>query len=213
MKYPERLPTFPETQPALSRQLARLWRELIDSLKQVSTRTGWRDIIGTPNDPDTGASKPDFAQIATSGIYTWEFSTNDAQMYVYHIPHDYVQGTDIYFHVHWFGSQTAGASTRWEIKYIYAKGHNQAAFPTTATTVNIQQVQSTTAYQHMIAESDAVTISGLEVDGLILIKVTRIAPTGGPSDVSGSVFVPCVDIHYESNNIATVNKAPDFYGY
>ena len=83
------------------------------------------------------------------------------------------------------------------------------AFPTTATTVTVEQTQSTTAYQHMIAESAAVTIPGLEVDGLVILKVTRIAPAG--TDVSGDVFVPCVDIHYQSTNMATKNKAPSFY--
>jgi len=41
--------------------------------------------------------------------------------------------------------------------------------------------------------------------------VSRIAPTGGPSDVAGGVFVPVVDIHYQSTNMATKGKAPDFW--
>ena len=173
---------------------------------------GWRDIIGVPQEPTSGGGKPTWTQIASSGVYTWNYATNDLQFYSYHLPHDYVPGTDIYFHAHWFSSTTAGASTRWEFSYLYASGHQQGPFPTTSEPVYAQQVQSTTAYMHMIAETDAVTIPGLETDGLILLKVKRIAPTGGPSDVAGGVFVPVVDIHYQSHNLATKNKAPNFYG-
>jgi len=175
---------------------------------------GWRDIIGTPQEPVSGTGKPTWTQIASSGVYTWNYATNDIQYYAYHIPHDYVPGTDIHFHVHWFGSQTAGNYTRWTFDYLYSKGHNQAAFPTTASSAAVEQQQNTTAYTHMIAETAGVTISGLEVDGLILVKVTRVAPTGGGhSDVSGGVFVPVVDLHYKSFATgSTRNKAPDFYG-
>jgi len=181
---------------------------------KVDTTTptfGWRDIIGSPQEPTVGSGKPSWTQIATSGVYTWNFATADVQYYTYHIPHDYVPGSDIHFHVHWFSSTTAGASTRWTFDYLYSKGHQQAAFPTTASSTFAQQVQNTTAYTHMIAESAAVTITGLEVDGLIIVKVSRVAPTGGPSDVAGGVFVPCVDIHYQSTNLATKNKSPDFW--
>lgn len=170
---------------------------------------GWRDIEGMPQEPTTGGGKPSFSQIASSGVYTWNFTTGDSQTYHYHIPHDYVPGTDIYFHTHWFGPQTAGNYTKWQYDFLYAKGHNQAPFPTTATTVSIEQQQDTTAYQHMIAETAGVTISGCEVDGLIICKVSRIAPSG--TDVSGGVFVPFVDLHYQSTNISTKNKAPNFY--
>lgn len=170
---------------------------------------GWRDIIGTPQEPVSGTGKPTWTQIASSGVYTWNYITSDVQYYTWHIPHDYVPGSDIHFHVHWFGSQTAGNYTKWTFSYLYSKGHAQTAFPTTVTSVSVEQQQSTTAYTHMIAETAGVTISGLEVDGLILCKVTRSTPAG--TDVSGGVFVPCVDLHYQSTNMATKQKSPDFY--
>jgi hypothetical protein len=180
-------------------------------LEPAAPTFGWRDIIGQPQEPTVGSGKPSWVQIASSGVYTWSFATADIQYYQFHIPHDYVPGSAVHFHVHWFSSTTAGASTRWTFDYLYAKGHQQAAFPTTAASTFAQQVQVTTAYTHMIAESAAETISGLEVDGLILVKVSRVAPTGGPSDVAGSVFVPCIDLHYQSTNLATKQKAPPFW--
>jgi len=170
---------------------------------------GWRDIIGTPQEPLIAAGRPAWAQIATSGVYTWSFGTGEYQSYSYHIPHDYVPGSAIHFHVHWFSAQTAGAYTKWQFDWIYAKGHGQAPFPTTASQATVEQQQETIAYTHMIAETTGQTIDGCEPDGLIICKVTRIAPAG--TDVTGDVFVPVVDLHYQSTNMATKQKSPDFY--
>ena len=178
---------------------------------EVGRDFGWRDIIGTPQQPTTGSGKPSFLQIGTTGIFDWSYSTGDEQFYVWHLPHDYVPESALHFHVHWFGAQTSGGYTRWQFDYIHAKGHNQTAFPSASvTSIFAQEQQSTTAYQHMITETAAETVTGLEVDSLIIARVDRIAPVG-ETDVSGSVFVPVVDLHYQSTNLATANKSPNFY--
>ena len=176
---------------------------------EVGRDFGWRDIIGSPQYPLTGSGRPSFLQIGSTGVYAWSFTIGDDQFYVWHLPHDYVPDTDIYFHVHWFGSQTAGGFARWQFDYMYASGYNTDAYGS-ATTVYVQEQQSTTAWQHMISETTAVTIAGLEVDGVIIARVDRIAAVG-ETDVSGDVFAPIVDIHYQSTNLATPNKVPNFY--
>ena len=63
----------------------------------------------------------------------------------------------------------------------------------------------------MVAETTAQTIAGLtEPDGLIHVVVSRI--TNGGTDNSDGIFGLTADIHYQSTNMATVNKAPSFYG-
>ena len=179
---------------------------------KVDTTTptfGFRDIVGTPQEPTTGGGKPSFLQIAMSGVYTWKFTTADVQYYTWHIPHDYVPGSDIYFHTHWFSETTVANNTKWQFDYLYARGHNQSAYPTTATSISVEQTDSTTAYQHMIAETTAQTIANLEPDGVIICKVSRVTPSG--TDVTVPVFVPVVDLHYQSTNMATKQKAPNFY--
>jgi hypothetical protein len=171
---------------------------------------GYRDIIGTVQEPTSGTGKPTWTQIASSGVYSWMYATNDVQGYLWHVPHDYVPGSAVYFHAHWFGPQVLGNATRWQFSYLYARGHDQASFPTTATVVACQQWQNVNAYRHMIAETAAVTIPNLEVDGLIICQVKRIAPVSA-TDVSGGVFVPCVDLHYMSTNMATKRRQPNFY--
>lgn len=178
---------------------------------------GWADIIGKLNVRNIGATSPSF-NTYQGGLRQYQFTVNDEEYVEFHIPHDYVPGTDIYIHAHWShasASVTSGSVT-WGFEVSNAKGFNQAAFSTPITTT-IAQTASTTQYQHMVAEvqlsaaspsASQLNTTALEVDGLIMVRVYLSANSmnGTPEP-----FLHMVDIHYQSNCVATKNKAPNFY--
>ena len=103
---------------------------------------------------------------------------------------------------------------------MYSKGHNQAAFGEPVL-ITVAQNASTTQYQHMIAETAASTSGGsavqldtdvLEPDGVIQC---RLYLDSNDMTVSGGAvpdpFAHFVDIHYQSTNIGTKQRAPDFW--
>ena len=179
----------------------------------VSPTWGWRDITSEIDARGSGANDPTFTVYTGTNFYAHQFSaTTMQQVYVtYHVPHDYVPGTDIYLHVHWSNAAATPITgfVIWGFEYSYAKGHNQAAFPA-STTVTVTQACPATRYQHNIAETTAITISELEVDGLIMVRVYRDAAAGGDT-CTDAVFLHTSDIHYQSTNMATKGKSPDFY--
>ncbi len=200
---------------------------------------GWRDLLGTITIKGTGgggvAANPDYV-VYRGGLYTYRFGTIAPNNHLheafieYHIPHDYVPGTDLYLHVHWSQTTvdtggTAGVPgvAKWYFEVSYADGHGTpggAADPFVAPiTVSVTQQGSTTQYGHMIAEVQFTNNGGtggllnsntIQVDGLVLVRVYR-----DPGDVADTLnqdtFVHFVDIHYQSNGMATLNKAPNFY--
>lgn len=174
---------------------------------------GWREITSEIDARGSGANDPTFTVYTGTNFYAHQFSeTTMQQVYVtYHVPHDYVPGTDIYLHVHWSNAAATPntGNVIWGFEYSYAKGHNQAAFPA-STTVTVTQACPATRYQHNIAETTAITISELEVDGLIMVRVYRDAADGGDT-CTDAVFLHTSDIHYQSTNMATKGKSPDFY--
>jgi hypothetical protein len=183
----------------------------------------WRDLEGPIRPKATGAGSPALA-VWRGNIRDYSFAANDIVDCTYHIPHDWVFGSDLYIHIHWGHNGTAiSGSLVVDYRHSYAKGHDQAEFPADTTltqTILTPDIATVPRYRHRIDEIQLSSISpsasqidtnDIEVDGLldISIKVTTI-----PTITGGTVnkpFIKYVDIHYLSTNVGTLNKAPDFY--
>jgi hypothetical protein len=183
---------------------------------------GWRDITATVQPKATGGGSPARAIYAGGNLAQYAFIANDVCEFEFHLPHDYVPSTDLYFHVHWShnGTSITGTAT-FTVYYTYAKGHNQQVFPAEKTlTISYDTVDlaTTPQYMHridevvMTDETASATLTDrdeIEVDGLILctVKLTSLPTIGG----GGKLFIHTCDIHYQSTNMATKGKAPAFY--
>jgi hypothetical protein len=182
---------------------------------------GWHDLLAKV-DVEPGVNAPSWA-VYRGSIKQYQFTEAVDYGYLsWHIPHDYVIGTDIFVHCHWSQILTTvtGGSVTFGYELTYAKGHDQAAFPATKT-VTVLQNASTTQYQHMIAEG-AASVSGgsatqldtdlLEPDGVIL---GRVYVDSNDITVSGGgvpePFIHFVDMHYQTTNVGTKQRQPDFW--
>lgn len=182
---------------------------------------GWQDIHGTPL---FNAADPLTPSLVTyrGGINQTQFAEGEQLTINFHMPHDYVPGTDLFIHAHWSHISTTltGGSVTWAFETTYSKGFDQEVF-TVPKTVSVVQNASTTQYQHMVAET-ALSVPGgsatqlntadLEVDGVFITRMYLDS-----NDLTDSVSVPdpfihFVDIHYQSSGVATKNRAPNFYG-
>ena len=181
----------------------------------------WHDILGHPMIMTTGPTAPVFTTY-NGTISEHRFKAGDVMNFEYHIPHDYAPGTDLFIHYHWSHNFTTvtGGTVTWSVDSSYAKGHNQAAFSAPGT-VATSPTASTTQYQHMLSEvqlsaasptGGQLTTGDIEPDGIILATVSLTANNITVS--SGLVpdpFLHFVDIHYQSTNVGTKQKAPNFY--
>lgn len=179
---------------------------------------GWRDITGIVDTRGTNANDP--TPIAFNGnIRHYQFAVNNEVHTEFHIPHDYVPNSDLYIHAHWAHNSAAvtSGSVTWSFEVSYAKGHNQASFSTPTDTISVTQAASTSQRQHMIAETQLSSAGGvggllntanIETDGIIDLRCYLSANT-----MNGGVlpFLLFIDLHYQSNNLATKQKAPDFW--
>ena len=189
-------------------------------VNQTSPTFTWREILGEIAPKSSGAGSP--ARTTFRGnVKAMAFILNDEVDMQYHIPHDWVPGTDLFFHYHWAHNGTNISGNLVVSTYMtYAKGHNQSVFPsdiTHTTTVSTPDLTTIPQYSHRLNETQlsASSPSGsqfdtddIEVDGLIIAtaKVTTL-----PSITGGSLFLFQGDIHYLSKNIGTVAKVPNFY--
>ena len=192
---------------------------------------GFADLLGDQFSKNTGATKPTLAA-HNGACQAWQFGDGDEAFMSYHIPHDYVAGTDIHLHIHW--SQTSGTATGGTIdfKYTaeYAKGHNQAsgstftATPITATfsSIDINDGGSglNPRQQHLteVIISAASATAALfdrddfEPDGVIELTLEMVTNSLTNSVAVLDPFIHFADIHYQTTGIiGTKDKVPNFY--
>jgi hypothetical protein len=190
----------------------------------------WHDLLGPVTIRGTGGSDPAF-NIYRGGIREHQFNAGNEVFLDFHIPHDYVPGSDLHLHFHWSinGTTRAGAAAgtvtggtvTWGGEITYAKGHNQAAFGAPVTSTVVSGTTASTLYQHYITEvqisasspsGSQIDSDDIETDGLLFVRAYLSANNITVS--SGSVpapFLHFVDIHYQSTGIGTKNKAPNFF--
>lgn len=181
---------------------------------------GWRDIIGKVAPKISGAGAPARAVYAGGNVNDYAFTTNDVTDFDFHIPHDWVPGTDMYFHVHWsHNGTTITGNAVFDLYYQVAKRDGiftaEKDLTITYATVNIA---TTPQYYHRVDETQMTAsvatatltaTSALEVDGIIMatLKLTTLPTIGG----GGKLFIHTCDLHYQSSNIGTKNKVSNFY--
>lgn len=178
---------------------------------------GWQDITGIPQAAPAGPTIPVLTQIDATDFYAFLFALNDWQMYFFHLNHHFSPGTDFYLHTHWFTNGTNTGRVRWEYEWSFAKGFNQGAASTYnftgsgvgSGTIYAEEAASGTAYRHMVTETVAISDPDLEVDGVLMVRLRRVAPTTGSN--SDNVFVTMMDVHHQINTHSTKNRIPDFY--
>jgi hypothetical protein len=184
----------------------------------ASPTYGWKDLTSEVTVKGQASNTTPTWSVFRNGIYAYQFSVNDECWLQFHIPHDYLPGSDLFIHAHWSHASTGVTSggVTWGFETTYAKGHGQAAFPATVIPT-IYQAASTTQYQHMVAEvqlsaaspsANQIDSDDIEVDGVILVRCYLSANT-----MNGTTepFMYFCDIHYQSTQLATKNKAPNFY--
>jgi hypothetical protein len=192
-------------------------------LDPSSPAFGWHDIIGAIRPDPLGANSPTLSTYQGS-VRDFAYSATDKIDMVFHLPHDYVEGTDLYLHIHWSHIGTA-ISGSFIIDYdvTYAKGHNQANFATPVSptqTISTPNIGTVPQYRHRTDEFQLSAASptatqldtdDIEVDGIVLVTLTvDTIPTitGGSTN---EPFIHTLDMHYQSTGIPTAQRSPSFY--
>jgi len=191
-------------------------------LGETGPSFGWGDITADIV-VKGGANTPTWATFLTN-ISAYQFDiVGDEVWQVFHIPHDYVPGSEIKIHAHWglngAGPFTTGSIT-WGFDATFAPRNDTTpiAFQATVnktiqhdfTAVNVAQ------YAHVVSEVQLTNGSGqlamttprdIEVDGLVLVRSYLSADTGGVEP-----FLFTVDLHYQTTGvIGTKTSSPPYY--
>jgi len=181
----------------------------------------WQDLLGEVRPKTSGNGTPTLTAFRGGQVQAFSFAANDFCDFIFHIPHDHVPCSPLHLHTHWAHNGTAISGQLVMDYYItYAKGHYQDIFApelTLTQTVTTSSIGSHPRWQHFIEETQLTAASPssaqfncnvIEPDGVIL---ARVKATTIPTVTGGNTFILFSDLHYQSTNIGTKQKSPDFW--
>jgi len=191
---------------------------------EINSGWAWHDLIGELAARATGGTAPSLGAWRGGIAQVPFWDATDIATLSFHIPHDYVPGSDLHLHLHWGHNGTAiSGSLVVTFGVTYAKGHNVAAFPaetTASITVATPDIATIPRWSHRLNEiqissstpnANQINSSLIEPDGILMVgmQMTTIPTiTGGAPNAPAAIFC---DVHYQSTGIGTVSRAPYFW--
>ena len=183
----------------------------------------WKDLLGDITPKTSGPGAPSLSAFRGGNVRGFAYSAGDDGDGIFHIPHDWVPGTDLYLHIHWAHNGTAISGSLVVNLYVtYAKGFGGGVFPVEiapSITVSTPNIATIPQYSHRVDEiqlssstpsATQLNTSLIETDGIIMVHFdvgTIPTITGGSPN---EPFIITMDLHYLSSQIGTANKAPPF---
>jgi hypothetical protein len=188
----------------------------------ITTGTAKTLVLGTAvyNDANvgglvlrTGGTAPGVVQIQdndgdNTGIYTVGFAAGEEGSGVIEIPHDYKEGTNIVFHIHWGANDAPAGGTdnvKWQLIYSIARGSN--TFPDAISPAAVE-VAYTTQYQYMFTDLATITGSTGGVDGGNIkigdqfhFTVKRVAASS--DEFGGEALMGTLGLHYQTDTLGS----------
>ena len=137
---------------------------------------------------------------ANTGIYGLGFAALDEANGSIEIPHDYKEGTDIVFHIHW-GSNDAPSETdyvKWQLTYVVV-GHGDTTPP--PPTPIVVEVEHDTRYEHFISNFPTISGSTFKIGDQVNFNLKRIAAAGDA--YAGVAIAETIGFHYQCDTLGS----------
>jgi len=138
---------------------------------------------------------------ANTGIYGLGFAVLDEANGSIEIPHDYKEGTNIVFHIHW-GANAAPSGTdyiKWQLIYFVDKENTEGTTP--PATVAVIESDYDTQYEHKRSDFPTIIGSTFKIGDQICFNIKRITAVGDAyADV---VIAETIGFHYQCDTLGS----------
>ena len=168
--------------------------------------TVWRDNnMGAAQLSRPASSQPDLVNFvdengADTGIQTYWFAVWEKVHGSFEMQHDYKQGSDFTFHVHWQGITvpTGTDNVQWRLTYTLMRDDSTLDAVTT-----IDSPDDTISTQYMAIRSDFAAITGTDylIGDQFLFTLERVAATWDA--YAGDAVIATAGLHYEIDTVGS----------
>ena len=175
------------------------------TIKFTGAATVWKDInLGSALLSKPAASAPDTDELKDStgtdtGIETYAFAPGEKVSGSFEIQHDYKEGSDITFHIHWQGITIPSGTDKVKWQLVYTIAGTDVVLPAITTIV----VESNFDTQYEFKQSNFPVIVGTNIDIMdqFLFQLSRISAS--TAEYAGDALIATVGLHYEIDTIGS----------
>ncbi len=175
--------------------------------KNVGDGTVFNDINTGLNPRNTGTGRPTLASFV-GNLKEFQFAVNDfADLTPIELLHDWKEGSEIEFHLHWATGGANNATVRavkWEIEYSIANMGTGAFATSTVISLESTIPASEAARTHHYTSVGTYTMTGGHIGSQIAFRVKRIAASG--TAPAANPFLLSIGIHYEIDTLGSRTK-------
>ena len=141
-----------------------------------------------------GSPSPATPSTATGNLLFANAQTNVACI-TFQLPHNYVEGEDVEFHIHYCKTTSATGTVKWQMKYTWVNPDGtRGDFSELADPDNVQIAANDTASK-LSAVSWHLTGTGMKISSLLNVYLHRLS-SGGSADTYGAdAELISLDVH------------------
>ena len=151
------------------------------------------------------SSAPDLATFVDEAgddttIETYGFAVGEKVHGGFELQHDYKQGTNLVFHVHWNGNWAPSGTdyVQWRLTYIVMR---DGATLDAAVTIDSPDTAFDTQYETVRSDFAAITGTNFLIGDQFMFTLSRVAATG--DEYVGDALIATAGIHYEVDTIGS----------
>lgn len=174
------------------------------TLTFVGNATVWDDLRTPVTQVRVPAAKAP-TWVAAYGTQVLAFSDqavegNEEEVYIaYQIPHSYLEGSDIYPHVHWAPETDDDAVGRWGLEYTWT--NIDGAIGASAT-IHVNQAINGGADDHLYTGFAAIDGTGMTISSVFLCRLFRNSSDAADT-FDDDMRLLEVDIHYQQDTVGS----------
>jgi len=161
--------------------------------------TGWKDIniagmlLSKPTSSAPGTDTFRDKAGTDTTIETSAFEVGEKVHGGFEMQHDYKEGSDVVFHVHWQGIAAPSGTdyVKWRLKYIVSRDNVVLA---AATSIDSPDTAIDTRYMAYRSDFNTIVGTAYKIGDQFMFTLSRIAATGAA--YAGDCLIMTAGIHY-----------------
>ena len=136
---------------------------------------------------------------ADTGIATYGLAVGEGFSGQFEMQHDYKEGSDIIFHIHWQGITAPTGTDKVKFQLTYTVTRTDTTL--NATTVIVVETDFDTQYEIKQSDFPAITGTAFTVEDQFIFTLQRIAASA--DEYGGEALAATVGIHYEVDTVGS----------